>query len=451
MKRKCTYILIGLLCFLGFSGEVNADYKRVCKYETSFTQNEVELTHFVELYYDKNNEKKAFKIKHMVSRSDGKAETPFEVYFSNKYKQNGNTLFSTGYVVINEEKLKKIEKGQCPSTKLYIAPGNKGNRMYSCFLDDGIKCDAEFSTKTNQKINSSKIAYPTQDKVDGYNIKDDDSCRYNYDLKGDNCANNKDCNVSLNLWFKYNSSTNNLDIEYNTKMGATGEFKPITKDPFTFHTAPKYNINNSSEVISFELRFDSSRLDLPSDIKVSSREDFNKKFLKLWEENGKCPATTVQRNSKYENAANKNYFFVLLPDATKYFEENGSDVIDSSDLSGRDWNVTWPDWPSLTDTRDTYDNCEGLLGENLIATINDVLLYVKILIPVALIAFGLIDFVKAVFSSKEDDMKKAQVKFIKRLIMAVIVFIVPSIINLLMNAVDGIWAHINNSACNIWK
>lgn len=37
------------------------------------------------------------------------------------------------------------------------------------------------------------------------------------------------------------------------------------------------------------------------------------------------------------------------------------------------------------------------------------------------------DFSKAVFSSKDDDMKKAREKFIKRIVAAVLVFFSPNI------------------------
>ena len=48
----------------------------------------------------------------------------------------------------------------------------------------------------------------------------------------------------------------------------------------------------------------------------------------------------------------------------------------------------------------------------------------QVLVPVILVIFGVIDFVKALSSQKDDEIKKGQQTFIKRLIAAVIVFFV---------------------------
>lgn len=58
-----------------------------------------------------------------------------------------------------------------------------------------------------------------------------------------------------------------------------------------------------------------------------------------------------------------------------------------------------------------------------------------IVIPILLIVMGTIDFVKAVMASKDDEIKKAQIIFVKRAIAAVIVFFIPLIVNLTMGVV----------------
>lgn len=58
-------------------------------------------------------------------------------------------------------------------------------------------------------------------------------------------------------------------------------------------------------------------------------------------------------------------------------------------------------------------------------------------IPIILILFGLIDLGKAVMSSKEDEMKKAQGTLIKRVIYAVIVFFVVTIVYFVMGIVGS--------------
>ena len=62
---------------------------------------------------------------------------------------------------------------------------------------------------------------------------------------------------------------------------------------------------------------------------------------------------------------------------------------------------------------------------------------VQVLVPVVLVIFGIIDFVKAISSQKEDEIKKGQQLFIKRAITAVIIFFMVVIVKLLVSAVSS--------------
>ena len=57
------------------------------------------------------------------------------------------------------------------------------------------------------------------------------------------------------------------------------------------------------------------------------------------------------------------------------------------------------------------------------------------------------DVIKATFSKTEDDMKKAREKFIKRIIAAVLVFLVPIFVNLLLELANSVWGWINPETC----
>ena len=56
-------------------------------------------------------------------------------------------------------------------------------------------------------------------------------------------------------------------------------------------------------------------------------------------------------------------------------------------------------------------------------------------IPIILILFGAIDLGKAVIASKEDEMKKAQSTLIKRIVYAVIIFFLFSIVSMVIGLV----------------
>ena len=62
---------------------------------------------------------------------------------------------------------------------------------------------------------------------------------------------------------------------------------------------------------------------------------------------------------------------------------------------------------------------------------------IKIAVPLILILMGMIDLGKAVISQKEDDIKKQQGIFVKRLIAAALVFFVFAIVQLLVNIIGG--------------
>jgi hypothetical protein len=59
--------------------------------------------------------------------------------------------------------------------------------------------------------------------------------------------------------------------------------------------------------------------------------------------------------------------------------------------------------------------------------------YIKIIVPVLLIVFGMGDFVKAVVAANEDAIKKAQSRFVKRLIAGIAIFFIPTLIELLFS------------------
>ena len=64
----------------------------------------------------------------------------------------------------------------------------------------------------------------------------------------------------------------------------------------------------------------------------------------------------------------------------------------------------------------------------LLNWIKNILNWVKFIAPVLVILIGIVDFIRAIASSKDDEMKKAQGRFIRRLIAAALVFIIPALL-----------------------
>lgn len=74
--------------------------------------------------------------------------------------------------------------------------------------------------------------------------------------------------------------------------------------------------------------------------------------------------------------------------------------------------------------------------------------YIRILVPILIILLGTLDFGKAVLAGKEDEMKKAQSTFIKRLIAGVIVFFIPLLVDLIMDFADIVWQGTGYTHCD---
>lgn len=72
---------------------------------------------------------------------------------------------------------------------------------------------------------------------------------------------------------------------------------------------------------------------------------------------------------------------------------------------------------------------------NLVATI---IKGIKIVVPILLIIWGMIDFAKSVVAKKEEDIKKYQKAFISRLISAVLVFLVIIIVQLVVGILASV-------------
>lgn len=76
---------------------------------------------------------------------------------------------------------------------------------------------------------------------------------------------------------------------------------------------------------------------------------------------------------------------------------------------------------------------DGILP-NIVST---VVLIIQIAIPVILIIFGMIDLGKAVMAQKDDEIKKGQQTFFKRLLAAAIVFFIIAVVKLVVGVIAG--------------
>ena len=76
---------------------------------------------------------------------------------------------------------------------------------------------------------------------------------------------------------------------------------------------------------------------------------------------------------------------------------------------------------------------------------------IQIGIPIILIILGSIDLGKAVISSKDDEVKKAQKAFLRRLMYAVAVFLVVWIVKLVLGYVPKIFNDPDVKGTSAWQ
>ena len=149
---------------------------------------------------------------------------------------------------------------------------------------------------------------------------------------------------------------------------------------------------------------------------------------------GKCPVVVYENYDSY--VGNDTHIWLTYSTSdikargqtNAYFIEGGS-----SSSSGRDSNG--------------YENCGGIIDATTKKIINKYLGYIHIIVPIMVLALGVYDFFRAMIASKEDEMKKAQKRFIIRLIAGVLVFLAPTIVNIIIDIFNN--AVTDKEACKL--
>ena len=99
--------------------------------------------------------------------------------------------------------------------------------------------------------------------------------------------------------------------------------------------------------------------------------------------------------------------------------------------------------------------CEGILVPNtLFNVVSTIIKGIKIVVPILLIIWGMMDFTKSVIAKKEEDIKKYQKAFVSRLISALVVFLIIFVVQLAVNLVSGVEDRSNpdgTTVSDIWS
>ncbi len=164
-------------------------------------------------------------------------------------------------------------------------------------------------------------------------------------------------------------------------------------------------------------------------------------LLKTSEESGGSWVVTSEKNCK-------DIGFILSGGARQISDSIGQNSGITFDLKNKD------NKDLISDEKIEFLNCKSLIGDrsqdgSLASLLHTLVVAVRIAVPIILIVLGSMDFAQAVFSSSEDSMKKTQSKFMKRLIIAVIIFLIPSFLGVILRIANSIWGNIDPTFCGI--
>ena len=285
---------------------------------------------------------------------------------------------------------------------------NTGFKAYDYVVNNN-KCPSQVVFVMGSGINGYKI-YAAKDKENASNIltSKDKNGKKNYRIASSTSnISNTDIEKAYKNIEDYtkilNSFVNNFEIEDCIERDKTitriGECKNSVKakrmNKKTFENNVKGYVNTN--VVN------------PNDSRVKAFykaiEDFEKKLEKI--------------NKELEEEQKKIDMEMGL--------EPGSNITISEDETGLDTDIKYLS-NICTESRNTV---------LVIRVIGYILLIAKILIPIALIIFGSIAFTQAIISGKQDDMKKSVNDLIWKFIAAIIIFFLPTIINIVIGLIDG--------------
>ena len=96
------------------------------------------------------------------------------------------------------------------------------------------------------------------------------------------------------------------------------------------------------------------------------------------------------------------------------------------------------------------ENAEAGIPEGIGNVIHLIVVAIQVGVPILLIIWGMIDFAKAIGGQDEEKIKAGQKTFIKRLLAAVVVFLIVTIVQLAINLAASIGGEGNDSG-NAWS
>lgn len=247
-------------------------------------------------------------------------------------------------------------------------------------------------------------------------------------------------NFSRSLDFKFNFADNNFfEVQYVLAEGENSY----------------YDVFSTYDYETGDFTFNKNNIHLyPGD---SNLKDFGVEYIKKYKEQKGCP-NIVLCVDNVAAGGNLNWYLELgsaeeINATGKYsvgicyeFDEEIGQVTDVYVPNEITYN--------LLSGIITIEGCKDLFtgdedSEKMLEIIKTLFTLSRISIPLIIIGLGSMDFVKCIFSGNEDGMKKAQNKFMKRLLIGVGIFLVPTLLKFVLELASYVWPNISSDFCGI--
>lgn len=308
-------------------------------------------------------------------------------------------------------------KYTCPNTLTMLKHKEEGKNTYSFYLTNNNF--SKSNCKSNQIGNFSCQDFSTL-TITGSKIET------TYDGSSINTGNSSgSCCV-----YTYNNLTYVYAYKFTSNTGATsyavclGE-NCITNEPNKSKNAQYMSVGDDSRWENYQTMSNCSNM--PENLWYATDSSGKKIFFPYYANKSESGGNTVRKLTLQPNSYCES----------KIYSSDGIVKDDSTDSN------TQIDWDNKADV-----NCEGIIGDDMLDFINMIFRWIQIIAPIIVIVLGGIDFAGAILKDDKDALKKASSKFIKRLIIAVILFFVPLILSWLLNIFNDVTGAAS-STCHI--
>ena len=131
-------------------------------------------------------------------------------------------------------------------------------------------------------------------------------------------------------------------------------------------------------------------------------------------------------------------FLIISPTSVKALDNtyNDNNLMMSSSYRNEDLIMRLDDGDGSNEGLD----CSGLLTDDGIELVQEILSYIRVLAPLFVIIYSAIDFTRAVlgrYDNKEDSLETAKIKVGKRLLACIILIFIPTILKILLTTYQG--------------